>query len=51
MTDLALWVTKQHRVLDDMIYVGDVAELASISETDDGLDIGCAVVLTDAVTR
>jgi xanthine dehydrogenase small subunit len=50
MTDVALWVTKQHRMLDDVIYVGDVAELAVIRETDDGLDIGAAVSLTDAVT-
>ena len=50
MTDVALWVTKQHRMLDDVIYVGDVAELAVIRETDDGLDIGAAVSLTDAFT-
>ena len=50
MTDVALWVTKQHRLLDDMIYVGDVAELSSIRETGDGIDIGCAVALTDAIS-
>jgi xanthine dehydrogenase small subunit len=49
MTDAALWVTKQHRMLDDVIYVGDAADLASIRETADGIDIGCAVALTDAV--
>ena len=50
MTDAALWVTKQHRMLDDIIYVGDAADLASIRETDDGIEIGCAVALTDAVS-
>ncbi|HKP66506.1 MAG TPA: xanthine dehydrogenase small subunit [Casimicrobiaceae bacterium] len=49
MTDAALWVTKQHRMLDDIIYVGDAADLASIRETNDGIEIGCAVALTDAV--
>jgi len=48
MTDAALWVTKQHRMLDDIIYVGDAVELASIRETDDGIEIGCAAALTDA---
>jgi len=50
MTDIALWITKQHRLLDDMIYVGDVAELSSIRETTDGIDIGCAVALTEAAS-
>ena len=36
-------------MLDDLIYVGDAADLASIRETADGIDIGCAVALTDAV--
>ena len=49
MTDAALWVTKQHRMLDDVIYVGDAADLASIRETNAGIEIGCAVALTDAV--
>jgi xanthine dehydrogenase small subunit len=48
MTDVALWVTKQHRMLDDVIYAGDVAGLADIRETQDGLEIGAAVSLTDA---
>ncbi|HEX6792717.1 MAG TPA: xanthine dehydrogenase small subunit [Casimicrobiaceae bacterium] len=49
MTDVALWVTKELRDLDDMIYVGDVDELSTIRETDDGIDIGAAVTLSDAV--
>jgi len=50
MTDVALWVTKQHRVLDDVIYVGDVDKLRAIRETaGDGIEIGAAVALSDAV--
>ena len=49
MTDVALWVTKQHRVLDDLIYVGDANDLREIRETRDGIEIGAAVSLTDAV--
>ncbi len=50
MTDVALWVTKQHRMLDDIVYVGDIAELAIVRATDAGVEIGCAVPLTDAAT-
>ena len=49
MTDVALWVTKQHRVLDDIIYVGDADDLRCIRETSEGIEIGAAVPLTDAV--
>jgi xanthine dehydrogenase small subunit len=48
MTDVALWVTKQHRGLDDIVYVGDVAELGVVTDSASGLDIGCAVTLTAA---
>jgi xanthine dehydrogenase small subunit len=51
MTDVALWVTKQHRVLDDVIYVGDADDLRAIREpSGGGLEIGAAVSLGDAVT-
>ncbi|HKU86673.1 MAG TPA: xanthine dehydrogenase small subunit, partial [Casimicrobiaceae bacterium] len=48
MTDVALLVTKQHRMLDDVIYAGDVRELATIDETSDDFAIGAAVSLTAA---
>jgi len=48
MTDVALWVTKQHRDLDDLIYVGDIAELRAVRETEAHIEIGAAVTLTDA---
>ena len=47
-TDVGLWVTKQLRELAEVIYLGNVAELNRISETDAGIEIGAAVSLTDA---
>ncbi|HZX23676.1 MAG TPA: xanthine dehydrogenase small subunit [Woeseiaceae bacterium] len=48
-TDVGLWVTKQHRELDTVIYVGRVRELAETSMNDEWLSIGAAVTLTDAM--
>jgi len=48
-TDVGLWVTKEERDLDDMIYVGDVDALTAVHETADGIEIGAAVTLTDAL--
>ncbi|HXV39374.1 MAG TPA: xanthine dehydrogenase small subunit [Steroidobacteraceae bacterium] len=47
-TDVGLWVTKHQRELPDIIYLGNVAELAQAAATAHGLDIGAAVSLTDA---
>ncbi|MFT4172157.1 MAG: xanthine dehydrogenase small subunit [Rhodocyclaceae bacterium] len=47
-TDVGLWVTKQLRTLPDMIYTGNVAELKTVAVTDEWLEIGAAVSLTDA---
>ena len=47
-TDVGLWVTKQHKDLPNILYVGDVAELKEIRDTDAGLEIGAAANLTDA---
>jgi xanthine dehydrogenase small subunit len=49
MTDVALWVTKEHRVLDDMVYVGDAEDLRGIRETPEGIEIGASVSLTGGV--
>ena len=49
-TDIGLWVTKQHRELDTVIYIGRVSELQGIQVDDTHIDIGAAVSLTDAVT-
>ena len=48
-TDVGLWVTKQHRELDTVIYTGRVAELGNIEEHDTHVAIGAAVTLTDAM--
>ena len=48
-TDVGLWVTKQYRELEPVIYTGRVGELRRIRESDSVLEFGAAVTLTDAV--
>jgi xanthine dehydrogenase small subunit len=48
-TDVGLWVTKQQRDLDTLIYVGGVEELSRLEVTDTHLEIGAAVTYTDAM--
>lgn len=48
-TDVGLWVTKQHREFDCVVYTGRVRELKKIELTKSHLEIGSAVSLTDAV--
>ena len=47
-TDVGLWVTKQHRSLGDVIYVGNVADLQDVTVGGGDIDVGAAVSLTDA---
>jgi xanthine dehydrogenase small subunit len=47
-TDVGLWVTKQFRPLDDVLFVGNVAELKTISRDAQWLTIGAAASLEDA---
>jgi xanthine dehydrogenase small subunit len=47
-TDVGLWVTKQHRRLGDVIWLGQVAELTRVTADAGGLAIGAAVALTEA---
>jgi xanthine dehydrogenase small subunit len=47
-TDVGLWITKQHKDLPTIIYVGEVAELKTIRNTEAGIDIGAGASLTDA---
>ena len=47
-TDVGLWVTKQMRALDDILYIGNVEELKSVGEADGMLRIGAGVTLQDA---
>ncbi len=47
-TDVGLWVTKQMRELQDIIYLGHVAELKTVDEVDGAIEIGAGVTLQDA---
>ncbi|MBN8195595.1 xanthine dehydrogenase small subunit [Thalassospira povalilytica] len=47
-TDVGLWVTKMLKRLDPIIYIGDVADLKSVSETEDALIIGAGVTYSHA---
>src|SRR5207249_1556563 len=47
-TDVGLWVTKQHKDLPTVIYVGNVAELKALEVTDSHIEVGAGVTLTDA---
>ena len=47
-TDIGLWVTKRQHHLNTIIYLGQVAELDQISQTDEYLEIAAAVNLERA---
>lgn len=47
-TDIGLWVTKQMRPLQHIVYLGDVAELQSVSRQDGIIRIAAGVLLEDA---
>ena len=47
-TDVGLWVTKQLRELETVIYLGNVAELKQIDVSAGKIEIGAAVTLNDA---
>ena len=47
-TDVGLWITKHHKDIGNIAYVGDVAELHRIDTTTTHLDIGAAASLTSA---
>ena len=48
-TDIGIWVTKQYRALNTIIYVGNVTELLSANLTSDYIDVGAALSFTDAM--
>jgi xanthine dehydrogenase small subunit len=48
-TDVGLWVTKRHQMLDDLIFVGDVPDLRTIAEDEGGVTFGAAVRYADAL--
>lgn len=45
-TDLALEVTQFHREIDQLIYVGDIAEMKKIEVFEDRIELGSAASLT-----
>ncbi|TDI60182.1 MAG: xanthine dehydrogenase small subunit [Alphaproteobacteria bacterium] len=47
-TDVGLWVTKQHRRLETLVYLGQIDELSRIEIEDDWTRMGAAVTYTDA---
>jgi len=49
-TDIGLWVTKQHRELETVIYTGRAAELNQLEVSRTHLEIGAAVSITEAMT-
>ncbi len=47
-TDAGLWITKQHRDLDEVAYIGRVSELSEIEDSPGYLEIGAAVTYAEA---
>ncbi|MDN3518132.1 xanthine dehydrogenase small subunit [Aquisalimonas lutea] len=48
-TDVGLWVTKQHRRLETLVATGEVAEMKTIVEGPEVIDIGGAATHSDAM--
>ncbi|MDE1916589.1 MAG: xanthine dehydrogenase small subunit [Sphingomonadales bacterium] len=47
-TDVGLWVTKQHRDIETLIFLGECADLRAIKDTDDGLRLYAGVRYNEA---
>ena len=47
-TDVGLWVTKEHRDLDKIVYLGNVGELKRLDVGETHIEVGAALSLTDA---
>jgi xanthine dehydrogenase small subunit len=47
-TDAGLWITKEHRDLDDVAYIGRVAELRALRDHPSHIEIGAAVTYAEA---
>ena len=47
-TDVGLWVTKNIRDIAPAVYIGNLVELQTIQEGDDGITFGAGVTYTDA---
>lgn len=49
-TDVGLWLTKQHRTFETIVYLGQVGALNTIDETERELRIGAGVSYSDALS-
>jgi xanthine dehydrogenase small subunit len=47
-TDAGLWITKEHRDLEEVAYVGRVAELKCLEDNSSHIEIGAAVTYAEA---
>lgn len=47
-TDVGLWVTKQMRALNPVIFINNLEDLQSITEGDDGVTLGAGVTYSQA---
>ncbi len=47
-TDVGLWVTKQMRVLDPVVFINHLQELQEITVTPEGITLGAGVSYTNA---
>jgi xanthine dehydrogenase small subunit len=47
-TDAGLWITKEHRDLEEVVYVGRVSELKTLTESEKTLEIGAGVTYAEA---
>jgi xanthine dehydrogenase small subunit len=47
-TDAGLWVTKQMRGISPAVFIGNLPELQTVSETKDGLSVGACVTYSQA---
>ncbi|MHB8920791.1 MAG: xanthine dehydrogenase small subunit [Halothiobacillus sp.] len=48
-TDIGLWVTKQHKILNQVIYLGQIEALKQIECSSNRLEIGAAVTYSEAM--
>lgn len=48
-TDVGLWITKEYRELDTLIYNGRVSELRNIERTSTHIEVGSAVTFSDVM--
>ncbi len=49
-TDVGLWVTKQHRALETIVFLGEVTQLKAIEDGPEAVTIGAGATYADALT-